>query len=98
MNYTKGEWKINGTEIKVFGRGTVAKCPSPNNGGVMEFLPNIHLISAAPDMYEALKLLASNVAMFHLTEPGMPLVPAYELAKKALSKAEVATVATKEAE
>ena len=57
MNYTRGEWIKEGNKIIAFGRGTIAICPSPtNNGGVLEFIANAHLIAAAPDLYEALKL------------------------------------------
>ncbi len=58
MNYTKGEWKKEGNKIKVFGRGTIAICPSPTDDeGVFEFAANAHIIAAAPEMYEALAYL-----------------------------------------
>ena len=60
MNYTKGEWKKEGNKIKVFGRGTIAICPSPTDDeGVLEFVANAHLIAAAPEMYEALLVIKS---------------------------------------
>ncbi len=57
MKHTKGKWDRAGNEIKVSGRGTIASCPSPNHGGVLEFIANAHLIAAAPEMYEALKTI-----------------------------------------
>ncbi len=48
LNCTKGKWNKEGNKIKVFGKGTVAICPSPTNAeGVLEFIANAHLIAAA---------------------------------------------------
>jgi len=55
MEYTKGRWEKEGNKIRVYGRGTIAICPSPtDNEGVTEFVANAHLIAAAPELYEAL--------------------------------------------
>ena len=63
MNYTKGEWTQEGNQINAFGRGIIAICPSPtNNKGVIDFIANANLISAAPEMYMAL-MAASGTFM-----------------------------------
>ena len=53
INYTKGEWERNGNQVKQFGSGMIAECPSPQNSGVMEFIANAQLIASAPDGLEA---------------------------------------------
>jgi len=53
MSYTKDKWIKQGSTISAFGRGIIAKCPLPQDGGVMEVVANAHLIVAAPDLYEA---------------------------------------------
>jgi hypothetical protein len=89
VNYTKGEWKVvpsnnsyvisNGTNYiaRLFhskaGFGVNSLAPKDN-----EVLANTHLISAAPDMYEALKAIGD--LLFGL--------PENELIKQALAKAE----------
>ena len=52
--FTKGEWKREGNKITKGGQGIIAICPSPNTGGVFEFIANSHLIAASPKMYETL--------------------------------------------
>src|SRR3990167_4516342 len=64
MNYTKGEWKVQGRFLKLSAFiGTEYSIYSDDNyelarvflhNGEQKF--NAHLISAAPDMYEALKI------------------------------------------
>ncbi|KKN50499.1 hypothetical protein LCGC14_0632240 [marine sediment metagenome] len=53
------EWKSEGNKITQYGAGTIAVCPSPQNGGVFEFTANTQLIVKAvnchDDMVEALK-------------------------------------------
>ena len=62
MEYTKGEWVKSGNKVCVSGSGTIAICPSPaNDEGVMEFVANVHLIAAAPRMYEALKVASTRI-------------------------------------
>jgi len=57
MNYTKGEWRytIIGLESKVVDErlGIIAHVSERNS--LAEIEANAYLISAAPDMYEALK-------------------------------------------
>lgn len=65
MNYTKGKWTINKsspTDVYAINNGShfVAECGNPYlpNG---EDLANAHLISAAPDMYEAIKMAINEL-------------------------------------
>ena len=44
---TEGEWNNSGSAISVGGRGAIASCPRPSEGGVMEFIGNARFISAA---------------------------------------------------
>lgn len=97
LKYTKGEWRIHPThktDIYALNNGSklVAECGNPNlpNG---EDLANAHLISASPDMYEALKGIMSlhikdydslNMGIGIKTEGGQILIRA----EKALAKAE----------
>ena len=65
MNYTKGEWKKEGNKVKVFGRGTIAICPSPTDDeGVLEFVANAHIIAAAPSHHELLKWIRDRLEHF----------------------------------
>ena len=62
MNYTKGEWKAGNVDV-VTKSTHIANCYSESNfkrPSIGEALVNAHLISAAPDMYEALKLYQSH--------------------------------------
>lgn len=72
MNYTKGnEWEAQGNKVKVYGRGIICECPSPQNGGVVEFITNAHLIAQAPKLYEAcMKALAITANVVN-----MPITP-----------------------
>jgi hypothetical protein len=82
MNYTKGEWKkqnVSGDDVHIVSDafvGIIAKvnqdCYSVNE--------NAHLISAAPEMYEALKKIIDNTYIEY--------ADLKELAEKALNKAE----------
>jgi hypothetical protein len=83
MNYTKGEWRVGyknwGLEpVVIIGDdvnpAVIASCSMGIEGGV-----NARLISAAPDMYEALK------EIFESRE--LPIALA-NMAMEALSKAE----------
>jgi hypothetical protein len=61
MEYTKGVWKNVHGDITVYGRGVIARIPTPQDDGVFECAINRRLIMASPDMYEALKLLADDL-------------------------------------
>ena len=60
MEYTSGDWKAQGSKIEAFGRGTIAICPRPNDGGTFEFIANAHLIAQAPRMAKLLEYLVNN--------------------------------------
>lgn len=85
MNYTKGEWKAICNDLEgliIF--ADKSKIAKPyyfqgikTNG---EFLANAYLIAAAPDMYEALKLIASCKSSV--------AGDVVDIARKALAKAE----------
>lgn len=55
--FTDGSWKCSGLQVIAPGRGVIANCPTPQNGGVMECSFNVDLIGAAKDLYEALAML-----------------------------------------
>jgi len=55
MKHTGISWEQKGLEITAFGRGIIATCPTPKNGGVFECTANAKLISAAPDLLQALQ-------------------------------------------
>lgn len=55
MKHTQEQWVRSGRIISAYGRGVIAECPGPQNGGVMEFVANAHLIAAAPELLAALK-------------------------------------------
>ena len=88
VNYTKSEWKLHGLTIETH---------YPPNGHVIATMNNIgnrvqadaHLIAAAPDMYEALRLLVGRFANMEkkYTYP-MALDLPRVWAEKALAKAE----------
>lgn len=66
MNYTKGEWKVEETDVRgrypfvVLGDGVViARIEDEGNSGTPE--ANAHLIAAAPQMYEALLAVYEDI-------------------------------------
>lgn len=95
MEYTKGKWTVEGNKIKVFGKGTIAICPSPtNNEGVYEFIANAPRIVdcvngckdinplAVGDLYEALKRTVA-----YLNPDSFGEASTLDIANKALAKA-----------
>jgi hypothetical protein len=60
MNYTKGDWEVDGLLIRAFGHGIIASCPKAADDDISEIIANANLISASPDMYEALKAILSG--------------------------------------
>lgn len=60
--HTPEPWIREGSRIVATGRGVIAQCPRPNDGGVFEFTANIKLLEAAPDMLAALKEARSLLA------------------------------------
>ena len=81
--FTKEDWQKKGNVIVAFGKGEIARCPSPQNGGVLEFAANAHLIAAAPKMFLALKRILPYAK-------GNPVIfePDIEEAEQALALAE----------
>lgn len=91
MNYTKGEWKVkppdyeNERGIVIYNdidNGIVARVATLG-GTKNEVETNAHLISAAPDMYEALK--ETRITLNILQPRGSALLREID---KALNKAE----------
>lgn len=60
MEHTQGAWDRDGLKVRVFGRGTVAICPTPQDGGTLECSANASLIAALPAMLAALKAVRSR--------------------------------------
>ena len=88
MNYTKGEWKANRHGVFVECRNLII-ANIVNRETNDETIGNAHLISAAPEMYEALKTVREQVANF--LYPKVKLLSSKELIvlmDKALAKAE----------
>ena len=85
--YTQGEWKkVKGSNvIEVHGRGRIAVCPAPADGGVIEFVANAHLIAAAPKQHDA---LIGIVAWFKRHGYDREL-PEYRACEQALAEGEV---------
>ena len=68
MEFTKGEWGINDYDNNILeissGNKSIADCWGKHlDISKEEQLANAHLISAAPDMYEALKELINTYVM-----------------------------------
>ena len=58
MSYTKGEWFINSRALRNVrcGNTTIANCSSGQSGELeVEEIANARLVSAAPDLLEALQ-------------------------------------------
>ena len=71
MSYTKGEWKLE--DCPAGGKLLVRKSPQSH----LQIIPteDAHLIAAAPDMYEALKMIQNAGTDFELYKIQMDLVP-----------------------
>ena len=93
MNYTKGEWQIKSTDFDDYviwaehcmPDEDIEICIIQQNTKKM-MKANAHLIAAAPEMYEALKLLLERMEMYPDYPIGFELVKVQ--AEKALAKAE----------
>jgi len=91
MNYTKGEWEVDRHTVYALGKyGSnrfSAHIQHGWDGGEetpqAELEANAHLISAAPELYEALKALTSYVSIMGYFKPEKQ-----EQFRKALAKAE----------
>lgn len=93
MSYTKGEWEVRGDDAYIVcGKKTIAapintlSSEKDSTLGLEEMLENAHLISAAPDMYEALEAFILYLEKPH-PENKQLKVKALEVAEKALAKA-----------
>ncbi len=54
---TPPPWEADGLSITARGRGTIARCPRPQDGGVMECMANARMLAAAPKLVEAVAVL-----------------------------------------
>lgn len=96
--YTKGEWKQTSSGFE-FGNG-IRKFVSQQNGGHYiiaevggktenEALSNAHLIAAAPDLYEALKVALTCVELWRAEcKDSYHISPVITQISKAINKAE----------
>ena len=89
MNYTKGEWRVVifglAIIIKTFSQGISRFiCVLRDQDSDEEIKANANLISAAPEMYEAL----NNIIAECPTPTSGYEIAVVEIAKKALAKAE----------
>ena len=92
MNYTKGEWKATYHESgnKVQG-GLAGYSIQSREAGIAYNISqedNAHLISAAPEMYEALQKISYAVMNGNLKVNKSVAIQIYEIATPALAKAE----------
>ncbi len=60
MTHTRGPWDRDGLIISKFGRGVVARVPTPQGDGVFQCSDNARLIAAAPELLKALQALAKR--------------------------------------
>src|SRR3990167_9577779 len=91
--FTPGFWQTDGLSVKAFGRGTIAKCTIPHDEGVFEYAYNVHLIAAAPELYEALDLAQSTLQSIIINRPqgeyaptNIDLKTVIDVARAALTK------------
>lgn len=61
--FSEGEWKRTGLVVTVCDKGIIAKCPTPQAGGVFECADNAKLIAAAPKLLKACEIAV--LAMTH---------------------------------
>lgn len=92
--WTDGEWNLAWGLVTVLGRGVIAACPVPQCGGVFECSANGRLIAAAPELFEALELLADYFRQLVPSDPSPDTVwvndkhcAVWMQARAALSKA-----------
>ena len=84
MNYTKGEWKLRDTAPGTLWH--IVALEPPTLIAECSYLPNAHLIAAAPMMYEALKEVEGY---FNINPEIAEEFPRFVgLTQQALSKAE----------
>ena len=98
MNYTKGEWKISHSAFDRChgGKGAREFVVNKDEDEIAEVqgntndkcLANAHLISAAPEMYEALQKISYAVMNGNLKVNKSVAIQIYEIATPALAKAE----------
>lgn len=55
--WTPGPWQHVGLEIRMRGRGVIARTPTPPQGGVFDCSANARLIAVAPELYAELDKL-----------------------------------------
>ena len=92
MEYTKGKWEVGSDSWDTYiGTGTQYLAKIINSGSLTdnEVQANAHLIAAAPEMYEALKLLIERMNSDMVgSEYGVALTLPRVWAERALAKAE----------
>ncbi len=87
--YTKGKWKTTmlGLGVVADDAETLVIADCTNMPNIVECKANAHLIAAAPDMYEALKLFIERARELNHKYP-IELALPFVHAEQALSKAE----------
>ena len=92
MEYTKGEWKVDGFRIFDTNGHSVANTGTFSNRKYDEDIANAQLIASAPDLYEALKKFEFTFSNFTIMAKGLPsqmmIGDAIEKARQAIAKAE----------
>ena len=91
-HYTKGEWKVKRQRIISVDNGNeiIATTKSPPLMPTGQAEANAHLIAAAPDMYEALKVARNEIERLAMVTgyEGEAHFPKLEQINEALAKAE----------
>jgi hypothetical protein len=94
MEYTKGEWRVVadplGKFTDIFGEIGMPITTITHSGmNIGQDIANAHLIAAAPDMYEALKMALDALRALLYEHPDDDIGSAQkEVIEKALAKAE----------
>ena len=81
--HTVGPWTLEGTTIKHYPDGIIARIPTVSKGGVFVMMANARLIAAAPELLAALKALLRDGG-----NPFPTLAQATRKGRAAIAKAE----------